>query len=98
MRRKEIDRIIAPVIGQTHAGQARFREEALDRQKLNSGDTDPLVMGYHVGVSDARKCPAYTFGHIRLELRQPFDMGFVEYGVGEGRFRARPARIIEYKK
>ena len=77
--REEAQRIVAPVVAQAALDQVPVVDEGVDRQQLDSGDAQPLEMiDRRRAQPSPRNVPRQRGRHILAQLRQAFDVGFVD--------------------
>ena len=90
VRGEIVERVVAPVVGEAHRGQARLGVEGLQRQELQRGDAEPRNVGGNVRQGLDRA--AQDFGDVGVAHGQALGVGFVDDSVGPGRVRPLPLR------
>ena len=78
LRRKEAERVVAPVIAQAPLDQMAVVEKSMDRQQLDRRDAELAQMRDHAGLGQAAIGAARLGRHVFARLRQPFDMRLVD--------------------
>jgi hypothetical protein len=78
VRGEEADRVVAPVVAQAALGQVAVVDELVHRQQLDGGDAEVQQVLDHRRVSEARVGAALVLGYVRMQLRQPADVGLVD--------------------
>ena len=84
LRRKERQRVVAPVIRQFRSTSIAIVDQAMDRQQLDGGDAEPLEMRDHRGRGEPAIGAAQIGWHVVALLRQALDVGLVDDGVFPG--------------
>ena len=87
-RRKERQRVVAPVIHQLLLDQRAVIDKAVNRKQLDRGDAEPLEMIDHDGRRQAAIGAAQAWRHVFTLLRQALDVRLIDDGVLPGNMRA----------
>ena len=78
IRRKEAERIIAPVIRQALVQQMVVVDEDVDGHQLDGGDADRLDVLDDVGVDQTTECALEQVRHLRVALGEAAHMHLVD--------------------
>ena len=78
MRGEEVDGVVTPVVDQTHVDQARLRDDCLNRQQLNRGNTNLFQVSDRGLMPKCRIGAAQLIWQRRVAAGQPSRVCFVD--------------------
>ncbi len=90
------ERIVAPVVGQTDFQQVRLAGELMDGQQLDGRDTQLGQMSDRRWMCHSGVGPAQFLGYLRVQLGEPFDVGFVDHRASPGGSRVLVRTPVEF--
>ena len=87
LEREHRQRVIAPVVAQPQPLQTRLAGKMGDGEQFQSGDAEVFQVGNHGGMPERLVGAAHLFGDRRMQVGQPFDVGFINDGLAPRRLR-----------
>ena len=81
---EEGHRVVAPVVAQAALDQMPIIDKRVDRQQFNCGDPETLEMIDHCGGGQAAIRSAPCRRHVLAQLREAFDVRFINNRVAPG--------------
>ena len=87
MQREHGHRVVAPVVRQAQPLKSRFAGKMRHRQQLQRGNAETLEIVDHHRMTQRFIGSANLFRQVRMQIRQPFDMRFVNHGIAPRRAR-----------
>ena len=92
---EEVQRVVAPVVGQPVLQEPRFRGECMNGQQLQRGHPEPLEVLDHRRMREACIRAVQRGRHSRVALGESLHVTFVDHGAIHGGERLRDASPVE---
>ena len=100
--RKEIERVVAPVVGQPARLEERLVDEGVDREQFQRRYAEPLEVRDHRRLGERSERPAQFWRNVAAQARQAPDVRFIDDGVLPGHqrppLRSRRRRLRDHDR
>ncbi len=95
VRRKEANRVVAPIVSQSPVQQMLVVDEGVHRHQLDRSDAELFQVAHDRRMRHSAVRAAQRLRHVGVKLGQPFDMRFVDHRASHRHTRRLVAFPIE---